>query len=98
MIMKRIYIFILFFICSNIGNAQTYVTIPDANFLNYLKANYPACMNDNKMDIECSAIKNATSINVNGLSISNLSGIEYFTNLQTLVRSENQLTNLPQLP
>lgn len=79
-------------------NAQTYVTIPDANFAAWLNNNYPTCMNGNEMDIECSAINNANMVNVSNYSISNLTGIEYFSSLSFLNCSFNQITSLPELP
>jgi Leucine-rich repeat (LRR) protein len=79
-------------------NAQTYVTIPDANFAGWLNNVYPACMNGNQLNIECATIPSITNINVQSYSIANLSGIEHFTALQFLNCSFNQLTSLPSLP
>lgn len=96
--MKKLYI-LLFIICIQFGKAKAqWVTIPDANFVAWLTANYPSCMNGNQMDNSCSAIINETSVDVSGLNISNLSGIQYFINLQSLNCSSNQLTTLPSLP
>ena len=39
-------------------------------------------------------IENITTILVVGRNISDLTGIEFFTNLDTLIRSNNQLTSL----
>ncbi|TVR39148.1 MAG: T9SS C-terminal target domain-containing protein [Cryomorphaceae bacterium] len=83
---------------ANIGSSQNYVTIPDANFVNWLNTVHPACMNGNQMDIDCPGIQTATMVNVAGYSISNLSGIEHFTSLVVLNCSMNQLTFLPSLP
>jgi uncharacterized repeat protein (TIGR01451 family) len=90
-------LFILF-LSSRISFSQTYVTIPDANFVNWLNTNYPACMNGNQMNINCTAIQNATIVNVSSYNISNLFGIQYFTSLAILNCSSNQLTSLPSLP
>jgi uncharacterized repeat protein (TIGR01451 family) len=79
--------------------AQTYVTIPDPNFVFYLQAVYPTCMSGNQMDITCSAIQNATTLNVDNISISDLTGAQYFTNLQELSCNNcNFITFLPPLP
>lgn len=84
-----------FFVCVQ---AQTYVTIPDANFAAWINTNYPACMNGNQMDITCSGITGADSIDVASQNISDLTGIEYFTGCTYLNCSYNPLTSLPGLP
>jgi uncharacterized repeat protein (TIGR01451 family) len=84
-------------------NAQ-YVTIADTAFVNWLTTNYPTCMNGNQMDTTCSGIVNEVSVNVNNLmqlnsNIINLSGIQYFDNLDSLnCGSNNFLNNIPSLP
>lgn len=80
------------------SNSQTYVTIPDANFVSWLQTNYPSCMNGNQMDITCTNITNETSVDVSSQSISDLTGIQYFTALSNLNCSDNLLTTLPGLP
>lgn len=88
----------IFFFSANKASAQTYVTIPDANFADWLNMVHPNCMDGNQMDIDCPGIQTATMVNVAGYNISNLSGIEHFTSLLTLNCSLNQLTSLPDLP
>ncbi|MDO9185394.1 MAG: T9SS type A sorting domain-containing protein [Bacteroidia bacterium] len=80
------------------SKAQNYVTIPDTNFVAYLQTNFPTCMNGNLMDTTCAAIQNNTSVSVNGMNISDLTGIQYFTSLTILYCNTNQLTSLPPLP
>ncbi|HEX7413010.1 MAG TPA: leucine-rich repeat domain-containing protein [Bacteroidia bacterium] len=81
------------------SNAQTWVTIPDANFATYLQGLIPAAMSGNQMDITNTLVTTTThTINVAGDGIANLSGIQYFTTLQSLVCSGNYLTTLPALP
>lgn len=74
------------------------VTIPDANFVTFLQANFPSCMSGNQMNISCSGIVNTTYINISSMNISNLEGIQYFTDLTQLYCRNNQLTSLPTLP
>ncbi len=75
------------------------VNIPDANFRARLQVLYPACFVGVQMETTCVGITSATSLIVNSLNIANLSGLEYFTSLQTLNCSENfLLTSLPALP
>jgi hypothetical protein len=73
-------------------------TVPDANFVTWLTANYPACMCGNVMDTTCAAITSETFVNVTSLGVSDLSGIEYFTSLTYLNCAFNSLTGLPALP
>ena len=79
--------------------SQTFVfaqnaIIPDLNFKNYLLSNTSINTNlDSEIQIS-EAISFNDSINISNLSITNLSGIEYFTNLKVLDCSINHLTNL----
>ena len=80
--------------------AQTWVTIPDANFANYLQSIIPAAMNGNQMDITNPLVTTSThTISAVNLGISNLTGIQYFTSLAFLNCDNNYtLTFLPPLP
>ncbi len=75
-----------------------YVTIPDASFVTYLQAEFPTCMSGNQMDTTCAGIVNETFVDVSNFNIFDLTGIEYFDNLDTLYSTFNQLTSLPNLP
>ena len=75
-----------------------FVTIPDTNFVSYLQSHHPSCINGNQMDTTCADIQNATYVDVSYQGISDLTGIEYFVNLQTLHCQYNQLTILLALP
>ena len=77
---NKIYTLLLFAFMGNIANAQ-YVSIPDVNFRNALKAKYPNCFNaSDKMDTTCSAIVNEDSLDVSQRTIESLQGIKYFVN------------------
>jgi uncharacterized repeat protein (TIGR01451 family) len=84
--------------------AQSYVSIPDVNFGNWLNSNgFAGNMIGNsgagwQLDISSAQVLNTTSINCSYSNISNLSGIENFTNLQTLHCSDNNLSYLPYIP
>jgi hypothetical protein len=81
------------------GGTRTYgFEVPDANFAAWLRANYPDCMNGNFLDTTCTPVNQANAINVSGLNISNLNGIQYFRNVLSLNASNNNLTWLPTLP
>ena len=96
--MKRIYAFIFLSILTVTCKAQ-FVTIPDANFKNYLMQLYPACFNANQeMDTTCNAIVNELELNVEGQGIADITGIHYFTNLYGLVCNANSINDIPMLP
>ncbi len=87
--------------------AQNYVTIPDANFAKWLRDSVPTAMNGNQLDVSSDAVKNKKTIIAEALQIKDLTGVEYFTNLETLdVGNEyqisdinkNQFSTLPTLP
>ncbi|MBL0050410.1 MAG: hypothetical protein IPP29_02230 [Bacteroidetes bacterium] len=85
--------------CTSQNLKAQYVTIPDPNFVAWLNANgYSSCMNGNMMDTTCGAVLNATSVDCSTIGISDLSGIQYFDNLDTLLCWNNLLSNLPPLP
>jgi uncharacterized repeat protein (TIGR01451 family) len=89
----------LFFICATNNLKAQYVNIPDANFRTWLMNNgYSGCMVGNTLDTTCSAVLNATTINCSAQSISDLTGIQYFSNLSDLNCSYNPVPSLPALP
>jgi uncharacterized repeat protein (TIGR01451 family) len=94
---KTFLLLILSFISPNFINAQ-FVNIPDANFATKLQQLFPSCMNGNLMDTTCSGIVNATSLSIVNLNLSDLTGIQYFDNLNSLDCSYNYLPSLPPLP
>lgn len=65
---------------------------PDANFRSYLFGLYP------KGYITTSDVNSKTSMNISGKSISNLQGIGYFSKLTWLDCSNNNLTDLYNVP
>jgi uncharacterized repeat protein (TIGR01451 family) len=96
--MKKLFL-LLFILCFQfIPVKAQYVTIPDANFVTWLTQQYPSCMNGNQMDTTCTQITSDNSVNVSYYSISDLTGIQYFDNLQILNCSHNQLIYLSALP
>ncbi len=96
--MRKI-ILIALLVCIKQVNAQTYVAIPDSNFVHYLKTIVPTAFKGDSLNTSNTLVTTTThNINVNGLSITNLSGVQYFTSLTNLSCSTNSLTNLPALP
>ena len=66
-------------------------SFPDANFRSYMLSLYP------KGYITQTDVNNRTLLNIAQKNISNLKGIEYFTNLTSLYCNDNNLTSLSQL-
>lgn len=84
---------------AGMGYAQTYVAIPDSNFVHYLKTIVPTAFKGDSLNTSSTLVTTTThSINCSNLSISNLSGVQYFTSLNYLVCVDNSLTTLPPLP
>ncbi len=104
--MKKFYLTVLSFFFFFSANAQI-VNIPDTNFKAKLLAadttnttaknlagDYFKIDADNDGEIQESEALNVSYLAVNYLPISSLAGIEFFTNLQELDCSDNQLTYL----
>ncbi len=90
-IMKSKLSLLLLLLLSGVANAQI-VNIPDANF----KAKLIALGIDTNTDgeIQQSEAQMPISLNVSDSNISDLTGIEYFTNLHFLECRDNSLSNL----
>jgi uncharacterized repeat protein (TIGR01451 family) len=90
-------ILLALFLLTSSAHAQ-WVSLPDTNFRNFLQINYPSCMSGGMLDTTCSAVVNAIKVNCAFKNIYNLSGIQYFDNLDTLLCRGNRITTLPTLP
>lgn len=83
----------------SIGAYAQFVTIPDANFANYLGTILSApAINGNQLDTTHTQVVNLNGIYCTNKNISSLDGIQYFDNLDTLFCNNNLLTSLPVLP
>jgi uncharacterized repeat protein (TIGR01451 family) len=80
------------------AKAQTWVTIPDTNFVYYLYNHYSSIMSGYQMDITSPDISNIVTLSMDGWNIHDLTGVQYFTSLTQLICSANQITVLPPLP
>jgi len=78
-------------------NAQ-WVNIPDANFRAAIAALAPWAISGNSMDTSYSTIVNMTNLDVSGLNIYDLEGVQYFDSLEFLDCSYNNLSTLSLLP
>ena len=77
-----------------------FVTLPDTNFRNHLMQFYPTCFNANlDLDTTCLPIVSAITLTINANNaITDISGVQYFDNLDTLNINNSSITKLPLLP
>ena len=96
--MKKLLTLIALTFCLS-GKAQTYVALPDSNFVHYLKIIVPTAFKGDSLNTSSTLVTTSTTtLSVYGSSISNLSGVQYFTSLTYLDCGFNTITNLPALP
>jgi len=100
LLMKKLYFSILLITCVAFNNCKAqYVTIPDATFAQWLHNNgYNACMSGNQLDTTCNAVLNATDMECYGIPIKDLTGVQYFKNLQTIDCSNDSIYTIPAFP
>lgn len=81
------------------GKAQ-YVTLPDTVFAAWLQNNgFASCINGRQLDTTCAAVVNATGLYIwDNSSLRNLTGIQYFKNLDTLSCQYDSLIYIPSFP
>ncbi len=99
--MKKIYFSLLFIACAvfNTCEAQHYVTIPDTAFVSWLHGHgYAGCMSGNQLDTTCNAVLTATTMKCYSVPIRDLTGIQYFKNLDTLDCYNDSLYSIPAFP
>jgi uncharacterized repeat protein (TIGR01451 family) len=102
---KKITLLFCLLIVTFYSSTAQKVTIPDANFVKWLTVHIPSAMSGNQMDINSTAVKTLTRIDVEDKGIADLTGVEYFPALITLDCGNNllsgipnSLTSLPNLP
>lgn len=89
--MKKSYFLVVCFL-SLISKAQT-INFPDYHFSNKLQENISLDINHDGQ-IQVNEAQLATSLDLNNASINDLTGIEYFTNLESLSCTYNALTTI----
>ena len=70
----------LLLIFANEVKAQ-YVPVNDANLLAWMNQNIPLALNGNQMDTTSIYVLNTTPISIYGISLTDVSAIQYFDNL-----------------
>ncbi len=77
---------------------KNYVNIPDSNFRKYLITQIPACFNwAGQLDTTCSGVDSLKVISCGNMNITDLTGVSYFKNLDTLNCNNNLLSTIPPI-
>jgi hypothetical protein len=97
--LHTIFVFISFLVLAQKTKAQ-WVNIPDSNFRNYLvnSAGLASAVSGNMLDTTDATLISMTSFNCLHTNIHDLTGIQYFDNINTLDCSFNKITYIPALP
>jgi len=74
-----------------------FVNIPDPAFRNYIITLDPSAISGTDLDTTNATITSVTVVNVNSMGITDLTGIEYFDNLQSLTCHTNSITSFPSI-
>ncbi len=93
---KRFFHLVLLIFLGLTTHAQT-VSVPDTNFLFFLKAVYPKTIDQNDHLILSEAAKVQGTFQCNGKNAHSMEGIQYFTNIVELEVNNNALSQLPEL-
>jgi len=80
------------------GAAQPYVNIPDPIFRDYIDSIVPGAIVGNDLNTSHPGLSFVGFIDVSYRGISDLTGVQYFTNLTVLFCGWNNLWFLPTLP
>jgi len=94
----RVMVSVLLIVLSGTIHAQS-ITIPDANFLSWLQSNgFSSCISGNQLNTSCAAVLGANKIDCSSQNIVDLTGIEAFVNLDSLICNFNDLISINALP
>ncbi|HRH65591.1 MAG TPA: T9SS type A sorting domain-containing protein [Bacteroidia bacterium] len=98
--MKTLYLsLLLFFSTTGITLQAQFVTIPDSAFRGWMiNHGLAACLTGNQLDTTCSSVAALTYMDCSNKQILDLTGIEFFRNLDTLICNNNSIDTLPVLP
>src|SRR5258708_6442582 len=98
--MKKLYFSLLLISCAVFNNCKAQlVSIPDTAFVSWLQSHgFASCMSGSQLDTTCNAVLNATTMRCYAVPIRDLTGIQYFKNLDTLDCSNDSLYFIPAFP
>jgi len=94
--MKKIFLHIVFVFISVAGYCQTAI-IPDAGFLQYIRDKFPQTLNNSDELIISQAELITSTITCSGYGITNLEGIQHFTQVKRIIASNNEIVSMPSL-
>ncbi len=95
---RKLLLLLAFTSIFNSSNAQL-VYLPDTIWRNFLINNgLSACITNDTLDAGCADIASITSLNCQNKGITDVSGLQYFYNLNSFNCSSNLITNFPGLP
>ena len=89
------FLFIVCLFVSMLGGKAVhaqFVNIPDAVFRNYIATLDPTAINGTNMDTTNVTVTTLTNLNISNLGISDITGIEYFDNLQSFTCTNNNIS------
>ncbi len=96
--MKKLLLSLIVISCFVYGRAQ-WVEIPDPAFLTALQNTGAGnCINATFLDTTCTEVQTLTEFNCSNCGISDLEGLQYFHNLDSINVEFNNITYVPQLP
>lgn len=95
--MKKIAYVILMLIASWSSLRGQTVPVPDPDFLSFLKANYPSTIDTADQLIIAEAAKVTGKLNCSFQNISDAEGLQYFTGINSLDISNNNLATIPEI-
>jgi len=96
--MKKFFLHIVFVLISLGGYSQTVATIPDLAFLSFLKSYKPTLFNNNdELILSQAALVTGTITCPAGSGITNLEGIQHFTQIKKISAIHNNITSIPSL-
>ena len=83
---------------SNPLKAQ-FVNLPDSSWRNFLNTHgFSTCLNGMMLDTTCSTLSTVTSLYCSNWGISDITGIQYFSNLDSLICQGNPIDSISLLP
>jgi len=96
--MRKILVSIIFTIAFASFSKAQFVTIPDSNFAVLLQGFVGSCIIGNQLDTTCQAVLNRSTLVFGNSKITNLTGIQYFKNLEILICPDTLVDFIPALP
>ena len=91
------YLFFAIIFCMGIRGGYAQLNV-DPSLISFLEERYPELVKGGDLDTSTALLGTMKYLDISGLSLESLNGIEYFTGLVELNAAHNALTLLPELP